>query len=330
MGAADRTNEVARKQHSPLLTLAALAAPSSSPSTRASPTSQARAWVRGSSSATWPSPKDRELVCRHLQCNIAPITIPELNAKCTKPFAPATADGEDASATCCTSDITLEEYKTLCGTMEGSNPDAETPGEFIQGTPRWQTDLYAECGTAITLRKHIELTDELGLLFIAELKTPEMEMLTRATTPSRSSRRTWSRRSRARGSPRRGCTSSPSCTTTFCTCSKRSRKRRRRRAHRCAPLQYLVTLSEDNEIIPSMYAVKAKELGLDIISWSLKWPGFLSNGGGYYYSTIANVINNDGDVYSLLHVLVQDVGVLGVFTDWSATVTYYANCSGIF
>jgi glycerophosphoryl diester phosphodiesterase len=27
--------------------------------------------------------------------------------------------------------------------------------------------------------------------------------------------------------------------------------------------------------------------------------------------------------------LVQDVGVVGVFSDWPATVTYYANCMGI-
>lgn len=28
-------------------------------------------------------------------------------------------------------------------------------------------------------------------------------------------------------------------------------------------------------------------------------------------------------------VLAQEVGVLGVFPDWPATVTYYANCKGL-
>lgn len=28
----------------------------------------------------------------------------------------------------------------------------------------------------------------------------------------------------------------------------------------------------------------------------------------------------------VLNVLHRDIGVLGVFTDWPATVTYYANC----
>ena len=37
-------------------------------------------------------------------------------------------------------------------------------------------------------------------------------------------------------------------------------------------------------------------------------------------------INNDGDMMKMLDVLAQDVGVMGVFSDWPATVTYYANC----
>jgi glycerophosphoryl diester phosphodiesterase len=28
-------------------------------------------------------------------------------------------------------------------------------------------------------------------------------------------------------------------------------------------------------------------------------------------------------------VLAQDVGVLGIFTDWPATVSFYANCKGL-
>jgi glycerophosphoryl diester phosphodiesterase len=97
------------------------------------------------------------------------------------------------------------------------------------------------------------------------------------------------------------------------------------------PLPYLVTV-ENGKIVPSEYATTAKKVGLKIISWSLERSGWLGDGsgGGYYYSSIANVTNNEGDVYNLLHVLAQDVGVIGVFSDWSATVTYYANCFGLF
>ena len=38
---------------------------------------------------------------------------------------------------------------------------------------------------------------------------------------------------------------------------------------------------------------------------------------------------DDGFNYALLHVLSQDVGVLGVFSDWPATTTFYANCMGL-
>jgi glycerophosphoryl diester phosphodiesterase len=31
----------------------------------------------------------------------------------------------------------------------------------------------------------------------------------------------------------------------------------------------------------------------------------------------------------VIHALAQDVGVLGVFSDWAAAVTYYANCMGL-
>lgn len=43
-----------------------------------------------------------------------------------------------------------------------------------------------------------------------------------------------------------------------------------------------------------------------------------------------NGTKHDGDLYELVHVLAEDVGVLGIFSDWSATVTYYANCFGLF
>ncbi|KAJ3521659.1 hypothetical protein NM208_g13193 [Fusarium decemcellulare] len=95
------------------------------------------------------------------------------------------------------------------------------------------------------------------------------------------------------------------------------------------PLPYLVK-AKDGKIVPSEYAIKARKLGLDIITWSLERSGPLENGanGDYYYYSIASVVNNDGDVYKLLDVFRQ-IGVFGVFSDWSSTVTYYANCFGI-
>ena len=54
---------------------------------------------------------------------------------------------------------------------------------------------------------------------------------------------------------------------------------------------------------------------------------FLKNGGGWYYQTITDVIDNDGDMLEVLDVLAMDVGIIGIFSDWPATVTYYGSIS---
>ena len=78
--------------------------------------------------------------------------------------------------------------------------------------------------------------------------------------------------------------------------------------------------------MPSAYTIKAKEAGLKLITWTLERSGPLENGGGWYFQTIKDVTNSDAMYFELLHVLAQDVGIEGIFSDWPATVTYYANC----
>jgi glycerophosphoryl diester phosphodiesterase len=92
------------------------------------------------------------------------------------------------------------------------------------------------------------------------------------------------------------------------------------------PMWMLMALDGSKNIVPSTYAMYAKAAGLDIITWTLERSGFLKNGGGFYYQTVTEAINNDGDAYVALDVLAQDVGILGIFSDWPATVTFYANC----
>ena len=83
----------------------------------------------------------------------------------------------------------------------------------------------------------------------------------------------------------------------------------------------VMELDEDKNILPSEYAMAAKKAGLDIIAWSFERSG-LNNGGDYYYQYVSDVIKKDGDMYKVLDVLVQKVGIS---IDWLATVTYYAN-----
>jgi hypothetical protein len=49
----------------------------------------------------------------------------------------------------------------------------------------------------------------------------------------------------------------------------------------------------------------------------------------FYYQTTLDALHNDGDILVTLDVLARQVGILGIFSDWSATVTYYANCMGL-
>ena len=77
--------------------------------------------------------RDQELVCRHSQCDLHTTTnilATPLAAKCSIPFTPAQFDAggnliQPASATCCTSDLTLAEFKSLRGKMDASNPRAK-------------------------------------------------------------------------------------------------------------------------------------------------------------------------------------------------------------
>jgi len=65
-----------------------------------------------------------------------------------------------------------------------------------------------------------------------------------------------------------------------------------------------------------------------LVPWLLAGGGPLAGGGGWYYQTIKDATDNDGVTYELLDVLARDVGVIGVFSDWPATTTFYANCMG--
>jgi glycerophosphoryl diester phosphodiesterase len=121
--------------------------------------------------------KDRGLVCRHSLCDLHTttniLTKPDLAKKCTIPFTPANGTAP-ANALCCTSDISVAEFQTLCGKQDGFNASAKTPKDYQYGTPVWRTELYDTCGTVMTLDSYITLVDSLPGFrnFTPELKTP--------------------------------------------------------------------------------------------------------------------------------------------------------------
>ena len=84
--------------------------------------------------------------------------------------------GTAASANCCTSDITLAEFKSLCGKMDAFSAKATTVAEYMAGTPSFRSDLYPTCGTVVSHEESIGLIGRLGAKFTPELKLPSVAM----------------------------------------------------------------------------------------------------------------------------------------------------------
>ncbi|WP_299492801.1 glycerophosphodiester phosphodiesterase family protein [uncultured Shewanella sp.] len=309
---------------------------------------------------------DKQLVCRHSQCDLASTTNilanPTLANKCTQPFTPADpVTGTPAAATCCTSDITLAEFKSLCAKMDGTNPDATTAEAFMDGTPEWRTDLYASCATVMTHKESIDMFKKAGVKMVPELKEPSVTMPFDGYTQAQYAQQMLDEYTEAGVDPSQVFAQSfnlddikywiandpkfakqavflddrydtanldPNDATTWTPTMEELKDSGVKII--APPLWVLVTLDDNNKIIPSAYAKAAKEAGLDIIAWSLERSGPLTtDNGGWYYQSISKAITNDGDTLKLLDVLAQDVGVIGVFSDWPATVVYYANCMNL-
>jgi glycerophosphoryl diester phosphodiesterase len=311
--------------------------------------------------------KDRELVCRHSQCDLHTTTDivarEDLRENCTTPpeFSESDELVNAADIRCCTSDFTLDEFKSLCGKMDASNPAATTIEEYMDATASWRTDLYSTCGTVLSHAESIELFKDLGVKMTPELKSPSVAMPYEDDyTQEDYAQQMIDEYKAARvkhkdvfaqsfnlddvlywinNEPKFGkqavfldgrynvpgfdhtdpSTWSPSMEELVAEGVNII----------APPMWMLMALDGGNEIVPSVYAKGAKAAGLDIITWTLERSGLLKGGGGFYYRTVTEVINNDGDAYVALDVLAQDVGILGIFSDWPATVTYYANCKGL-
>jgi glycerophosphoryl diester phosphodiesterase len=310
--------------------------------------------------------KDRQLVCRHSQCDLHTTTDilarPELAAKCTKGFEPADpATGRKASAKCCTSDLTLAEFKSLNGKMDAADPDATTLAAYTNATPRWRTDLYATTGTLMSHREYIALVKSLGRKFTPELKAPQVPMPFEGTYTQDAYAQQLVDEYREAGVPATDVypqsfqlrdilywlDKDPDFGRQAVFLDDRDERDtgfdpekpetwKPGMAELAAkgvpilapPLWMLVRPARDGGIEPSTYAREARKAGLKLIAWSLERSGPLKGGGGYYYQSIKPVVGGDGDILTLLDALHGQVGVVGVFSDWPATTTFYANCVG--
>ncbi|EEA94434.1 glycerophosphodiester phosphodiesterase family protein [Pseudovibrio sp. JE062] len=309
--------------------------------------------------------KDKQLVCRHSQNDLATTTnilATDLAGTCVTPFT-AAAGGEKATAECRTSEITLAEFEGLKGKMDASDPTATTVEDFLKGTADWRTDLYAAAGAGGTLMTHaqsIELFKAQGAKFTPELKRPSVKMPFDGFSQEDYAQKLIDEYKAAgvpasdvypqsfflddvlywiKNEPEYGKQAvfldgrfrMQGFDTSDPTSFKPSMAELKEMGvnYISPPLWMLVTL-DDGKIVPSAYAKAANEAGIKIFAWTLERSGLIShNKGGWYYRSINDAITSEGSVYELLDVLAQDVKVSGVFSDWPATVTFYANCMGI-
>lgn len=314
--------------------------------------------------------KDRELVCRHSQCDLHTTTnilATPLAARCSVPFTPAVIDSQTgetlvpASAQCCTSDLTLEEFKSLKGKMDAFNANATNVAEYMDATPGWRTDLYTATGTLMTHKESISLLKKLGVKMTPELKSPAVEMPFEGDYSQQDYAQQMINEYKAAGVKAEhvfaqsfnlgdvkywiseepsfgqqavfldGRYDDPTFNHRYPeTWSPNMNELSAMGVNIIAPPMWmLLGVDTENNIVPSEYAMSAKDAGLDLITWTLERSGLLQNGGGWYYQTTTDAISRDGDMLETLDILAQKVGIRGIFSDWPSTVTYYANCKGL-
>ena len=303
---------------------------------------------------------DGHLVCRHAQCDLhttTNIVDTDLEEKCSQRFTPADpVAGTLASARCCASDITLAEFKTLEGKMDASDRTATSPEGFLGGTANWRTDLYTTGGTLLSHAESIELFKRLGAKFTPELKAADPDDLADAGLTQESyarkmiqeyidagvhPRNVWAQSFFIEDVlqwiaefPRFGKQavaldgrSVPDLATNPPSLAEFQALKAAGVNIVAPPMPVLLTTDAGNEIVPSVYAERARQAGLDIISWTTERSGrIIEEGGGFYYQTTSSALENDGDILRTIDVLAQDVGIIALFSDWPATTTFYANC----
>ena len=304
--------------------------------------------------------KDKALVCRHAQNDLHTTTnilATPLAAKCTKGFTPHDpATDTPASAECRTSDITLAEFKTLRGKMDAANTKAKTVAEYMAGTASWRTDLYsgATSGTLMTHAESIALFKQLRVKMTPELKSAAVTMPFDGFTQENYAQKMideykaanvpasdvfaqsfnkadilyWIKNEVAFGKQAVFLDSAEKAADLPSLDMLQSYKKDGIQI--VAPPIFALLDSKEGALVPSSYAKNAKQAGLEIITWSLERSGVLANGNpGWYYQTVAPLIKREGDTMHVLDVLAKDVGIKGIFSDWPATTTYYANCMGL-
>jgi len=269
--------------------------------------------------------KDKELVCRHSQCDLHTTTnilTTPLAQQCQVP-PDNTSDTPYANAKCCTSDITLAEFKTLRGKRDGGNKNAKDIDTYLAATPGWSSNSDANYGELLSHKDSIALFDSLGVSMIPELKAPQVSM------------------------PFDGDYSQ----TEYASQMINEYIDAGIDSKRVSPQSFnLQDINHWNQTSPDFgsnavyldgrYRDTAFDIN-DITSWSPTMDELVAQGiqtlaspvwmlvtlDDWYYQSVQASISNEGDVFRVIDTLVNDVGVTGIFSDWPITTAYFEACS---
>lgn len=307
--------------------------------------------------------KDRVLVCRHAQCDLATTTdilSTPLADRCRVPFEPATNEAP-ARATCCTHDYTFDELQTLEARMDAANPQATRPEEFASATPTTRTDLYATGERIVSHAESLALALALGNDMTPELKAPAAAMpfegddtladfadqlvgeYRDAGIPASRVRlqsfdpeviRHWIRTAPDYGAQAIWLVAGLPESEDFDDEALAALYDEGFRTL-APPTSLLLALDDDGRLVASDFARRTKAAGFELVAWTLERSGRIRDGraegraSDFYLDPVLHALSNDGDVYRVIHALHAEVGVSAIFSDWPAAVTYYANCMGL-
>ena len=307
--------------------------------------------------------RDRQLVCRHAQDDLhttTDILLTPLAARCVKPFRPAQFDAqgtlvEPASAECRTSDITLAEFRTLRGKRDGFEPRARTVEDYVWGGKSAADALGPSTGTLMSHADSIALFLQLGVQMVPELKQPVVEMPYDGMSQAQFAQRLIDDY-KAAGVPASAVwpqsfdlgdilywiehepefgrqavyLEDAESVAQLPDAAEFERLQAQGVRIWAPPLFALLALDDHGAIVPSQSARDARTAGLELVAWSLERSGALGAGrSGWYYQTIDAALRSDSDVLVVLDVLARQARVSAVFSDWPATTTFYANCTGL-
>lgn len=316
--------------------------------------------------------KDGRLVCRHAECDLhttTDILVSPLRNKCEIDW---TGPNQAPGPKCCTSALTLDEFRTLRGKMDAANPAATTVEGYLGGTAPWRTDLYTGRGTLMTLEESIRLNQRLGVKHTPELKGGDAARVQQVFGGQDKYAQALADELHAAGvRPRDAWPQSFNVNDVLYWVERTAYGRQavylldydatandvlvfdqagnpvlpaarpsyfKQLAARgvrivAPPMPALLAVNGNDRIVPSPLAQDLRRMGFDIITWTIERSDLregASKAGFYYdFDPQGRAVKKDSDQYKALDVLAREVKILGIFSDWPATVTYYANCVGL-